>query len=89
MVQEVLILSHHSRYKVTCECNEEDINDDDDDDDSEGSAALFAGCRSLPPMSRANMAHTRQSRPDSGLGFQVKDLKPFSIVPSSLERGCL
>ena len=26
---------------------------------------------------RANMAHTRQSRPDSGLGFQVEDLKPF------------
>ena len=27
---ESLILSHHSRYKVTCECNEEDISDDDD-----------------------------------------------------------
>ena len=27
---ESLILSHHSRHKVTCECNEEDINDDDD-----------------------------------------------------------
>jgi len=26
-----LILSHHSRYQVTCECNDEDINDDDDD----------------------------------------------------------
>ena len=26
-----LILSHHSRYKVTCECNEEGSNDDDDD----------------------------------------------------------
>ena len=25
-----LILSHHSRLKITCECNEEDINDDDD-----------------------------------------------------------
>jgi len=24
---ESLILSHHSRYKVTCECNEKDIND--------------------------------------------------------------
>ena len=23
---ESLILSHHSRYKVTCECNEEDEN---------------------------------------------------------------
>jgi len=29
---ESLILSHHSRYKVTCECNVEEINDDDDDD---------------------------------------------------------
>ena len=26
-----MILSHHSRYKFTCECNEEDINDDDDE----------------------------------------------------------
>ena len=25
---ESLILTHHSRYKVTCECNEEDINDE-------------------------------------------------------------
>jgi len=25
-----VILSQHSRYKVTCECNEEDINDDDE-----------------------------------------------------------
>ena len=30
-VIESLILSHHFR-KVTCECNEEDINDDDDDE---------------------------------------------------------
>jgi len=27
------------------------------------------------------MAHTRQSRPDSGLGFQVKALKPFKLFP--------
>ena len=33
---------------------------------------------------RANIAHVRQSRPDSGLGFQVKVLKFFLIVPSSL-----
>ena len=26
---------------------------------------------------RANMAHVRQSRPDSGLGFQEKVLEPF------------
>ena len=30
------------------------------------------------------MPHIRQSRPDSGLGFQVKVFKPFSVVPSSL-----
>ena len=30
------------------------------------------------------MAHVRQSRPDSGLGFQVKDLESFQDVPSSL-----
>jgi hypothetical protein len=30
------------------------------------------------------MAHIRQSRPDSGLGFQVKVLKIFQVVPSSL-----
>ena len=37
---------------------------------------------------RANMdmAHIRQSRPDSGLGFQVKFLKTFN-VPSSLGSG--
>ena len=34
---------------------------------------------------RANMAHMGQSRPDSGLGLQVKFLKPFSGVPSSEE----
>ena len=32
----------------------------------------------------ANMAQLRQSRPDSGLGFLVKDLQ---VVPSSLGRG--
>ena len=29
----------------------------------------------------------RQSRPDSGLGSQVKNLKTSRVVPSSLERG--
>ena len=33
------------------------------------------------------MAHIRQSRPDSGLDFQVKFLKTFKGVPSSLGRG--
>jgi len=30
------------------------------------------------------MAHVRQSRPDSGLDFQVKVLKTFAGAPSSL-----
>jgi len=33
------------------------------------------------------MAHIRQSRPDSGRGFQVKGLKTFLGVPSSLGSG--
>ena len=36
---------------------------------------------------QANMAHIRQSRPDSGLGFQVKGLVTFQAVPSSLGSG--
>ena len=36
---------------------------------------------------RANMAHVRQSGPDSGLGFQVFVIKTFKDVPSSLGRG--
>jgi len=36
---------------------------------------------------RANSTHVRQSRPDSGLGSQVKVFKPFEVVPSSLESG--
>ena len=31
-----------------------------------------------------NMAHTRQSRPDSGLGLQVNVLHTVEVVPSSL-----
>ena len=31
-----------------------------------------------------NMAHVRQSRPESGFGGQVKALKTFEVVPSSL-----
>ena len=40
-----------------------------------------------PGRRRANMAHIRQSRPDSGLGVQVKVLETFQIVPSSLRSG--
>jgi len=36
---------------------------------------------------RANMAHIRQSRPDSVLDIQVKVLKTFEVVPSSLGSG--
>ena len=33
------------------------------------------------------MAHVRQSRPDSGLGFQIKVLKTLYVVPLLLEIG--
>ena len=36
------------------------------------------------PAPTANMAHVRQSSPDSGLAFQVKALKPLKVRPSSL-----
>jgi len=35
----------------------------------------------------SNSAHIRQSRPDSGLGWQANVLKTFYDVPSSLGRG--
>ena len=35
------------------------------------------------------MAHIRQSRPDSGLDFQVEILKRIEVVPSSLGSGGL
>ena len=34
-----------------------------------------------------HMAHIRQSRPDSGLGFQIKFIKNLLVVPSSLGIG--
>ena len=33
---------------------------------------------------QTNMAHTRQARPDSGLGIQAQALKTFQVVPSSI-----
>ena len=33
------------------------------------------------------MAHSKPSRPNSGLGFQVNVVKPFEIVPSLLGSG--
>ena len=33
---------------------------------------------------RANLAHTRQSKPDSGRAFKINVLEPFKVVPSSL-----
>ena len=41
----------------------------------------------VPDRCRANMAHVRQSRPESSLGFQVTVLKPCEVVPSSLGSG--
>ena len=34
--------------------------------------------------SRANMAHTRQSQPDLGIGFHLKVRKTLIVVPSLL-----
>ena len=36
---------------------------------------------------RANVAHVRQSRPDSGRGFQAKVVETVNAVPSSLGSG--
>ena len=36
---------------------------------------------------KANLAHIRQSRPDSGIGFQAKVLHTFEGFPSSLGSG--
>ena len=36
---------------------------------------------------RANMAHTRQSRPDSGRGFQVIVLETVQVLPFFLGSG--
>ena len=41
----------------------------------------------VEPCTRANMEHIRQSRPDSGLDSEVKGLKNFEVVPSSLRSG--
>ena len=41
-----------------------------------------SGCTGVPLS-----AHTRQSRPHSGLSFQLKVLKAFERVPSSLGSG--
>jgi len=40
-----------------------------------------------PNFNFGNTAHIRQSRPDYGLGFQVKFLKTFQVFPSSLGNG--
>jgi len=50
-------------------------------------AGLTRGPCPPRPRCRASMAHIRQSRPDSGLGFQANVLKPFKGVPSSLGSG--
>jgi len=39
----------------------------------------------LPNRCRANIAHLRHSRPDSGFGFQVKAIQTLSVVPHSLQ----
>jgi len=51
-----VILSQHSRYKVTCECNEEDINDDDEKNYEHGGG---------PPCSRATSERRGDNLPES------------------------
>ena len=52
---------------------------------------LLVMSQARPPSTscRANMAHTRQSRPDSGLRFQAKALKTFEGDPFLLGGGTL
>ena len=50
---------------------------------SHGAAVTSRSC------CRANMAHIRQSRPDSGLGFRVQFIETFWFVSSSLGSGCV
>ena len=56
-----------------------------------GGASIGTGGAWAPLASqgrcRANMAHIRQSRPDSGLGFHIEVLKIFSVVLSSRGSG--
>jgi len=42
-----------------------------------------------PNCCRANVAHARQSGPESGLGFHIKGVKTIRVVPSSFGRGKL
>jgi len=49
-----------------------------------GQVDLYQGSPISNPTShrcRANMAHTRQSMPDPGLGFQIKVLKRSTVFP--------
>jgi len=48
---------------------------------------ILCRCIAHEGRSRANMAHTRQSRPDSGLVFHVQVLETFEAVPLSLRSG--
>ena len=45
--------------------------------------------RRVRPAPLSSGAHIRQSRPDSGLGFQVKVLKLVEAVPCSLGSGVM
>ena len=43
--------------------------------------------RKMPNRCRPDLAHRRQPRPDSGLGFQVRALISFQGIPSCLGSG--
>ena len=44
-------------------------------------SSLASTLNTQPSRCRANVAHTRQSRPDYGPGFKVKVIKRFEVFP--------
>jgi hypothetical protein len=71
-------LSHHSRFHVTCECDEREINDDDNDDDGGRIWGTGAACLGNVVLKRAELCHLievvarRHVLLDGGLGFEVE-----------------
>ena len=56
---------------------------------SEADRVRFQQPRHIKDSQDPILAHIRQSRPDSGLGFQVTVLKTLQVVPASRKRELL
>jgi len=54
-----------------------------------GAARVAGGARGHLQQARCGELRQVQPEPDSGIGFQVKDLNIFQVVPSSLGSGTL